>query len=296
MPATTRGQNRVTTTIRPQAPLGVHDPDAVPPAHGRCHPEAHGGAPPLRRVRRGGACSPPRCLLGWDQRDGGQADALAAQIVREPTAGGHTSPVPRGQACLLGRPCIGGTHAAPLTRLRAHEEGVARVARLVAPVVGGRLFGLPRALAGSRRPSRPPRGDWPSAGAWGRLRRGAHAAAGRAGRHWGCAPAGCRTVGRRGLQVFAGAGALPTRGPCPSGMGGWCPEVTLSSPWSALGGQGAVADVRARRFVRGGPARGGLPCQPGRRVRQAAAVPCLFGGGSRSGPGHSRPVASPRHR
>jgi hypothetical protein len=181
MQATTRFHNSVTHAILQEANLVVHDPDAFHPANGLFNPDADGRDPPMRRFLRGCEFSPPRVLLGLDNRDVGQDDSLEAPIWIEPTTGRQARALQIRQACIVGLPVIRGPQDAHLTRFIAHKEGFARVALLLATLIFLLLFGIPRAMAGALRPIRPTRGDVTSALAGLRVRSVAHAAAVRAG-------------------------------------------------------------------------------------------------------------------
>jgi hypothetical protein len=158
MQATTCFHNSVTNASLQEANLIFHDPEAFHPANGRFNPDADGRDPPIRRFLRRGEFSPPRFLLGLDNRDVGQDESLEAQILIETTAGGQAIALQLRQAFIVGLPFIGGTQEANLTRLIDHKEGFERVTLLLATVIFLLLFGIPRAMDGSLRTIMPKRG------------------------------------------------------------------------------------------------------------------------------------------
>jgi hypothetical protein len=174
---------------------------------------AEGREGTIGRLCQGGEGTAPWWFLGLAPRD------PLARIPRQPplriatTAGWEGRALQSGQVLVVCLPGRGGTHAAPRTRRRDHAAGVERLTRLLA--AGVVRWGRGGGWAGDRslRTSMPTRGD-PGTRA-GRLaaRPRAHAAAVRAGRRSGWAPAGGNTAGRRGSPGGAGDGAMPKRWP-----------------------------------------------------------------------------------
>ena len=181
MQATTRFHNSVTDAILQEANLVFHDPEAFHPANGMFNPDADGRDPPIRRFLRRREFSPPRFLLGLDDRDVVQDEALEAQILIETTPGGQAIALQIRQAFIVSFPFIGGTQEANLTPLIDHKEVFERMALLLAAVIFLLLFGIPRAMDGSRRTIMPKRGDVPPSVARLRVRSVANSAAVRAG-------------------------------------------------------------------------------------------------------------------
>jgi hypothetical protein len=143
----------------------------------------------MRRLLRGCECPATRCVLGVDEWAVRPGDSLAAPIVIQAVARGHSSARARGHARLRSVACIGVAQAADVTGLVDHAEVCARVTRLRAAVIGWWRFGIGRAVDRTGRAIMPTRGvgELPAVACGVHL--AAHAAAVRAGSRAGSATA-----------------------------------------------------------------------------------------------------------
>jgi hypothetical protein len=240
---TTRVHHGITHAILQEADVVLHNPVALHPAHGVCQTDSDGGKTTIGGLLRRRAFPATRVLLRVDTRAVGQDESLEAHLLREIPAGGHARALPLSPDCIVGLPVIGSPQAANLTGVIQHQEGVDRLACLVAAGVCLVVCWIGRAVDRSLRPLMPPRGDVGPSWVWVLGRRVAHSAAVRAGRSSGCPHAWCSPGWRRGIHALAGAGLSPTSCPCMSCMGCCGTEVTLKSPLSAIVGKGAVSYV-----------------------------------------------------
>ena len=144
--------------VLPEADIVRHDSVAVHPTTGVFPTDAEGGPPPRSRWLRGRVFSSRRFVLEVDKRDVRPAETLGALLWRPTAARWPGLPRQRCPVLLRGVACRGVAQAAPVTRLRDHKAGGARVTRLLAP---GRVwwrFGSGRAGARTCGAIRPHRG------------------------------------------------------------------------------------------------------------------------------------------
>jgi hypothetical protein len=158
MPATTCFQDGVTYPVLQQTACVLHDPVALHPTKGVFNPDAAGGHPMIRRLLRAGECPAAWFWRGLDDRHVLQADPLDASLVIQAAASWHGLASPLGQALLRGVACSGGAQAAHVPGLVDHQEGGARVTRLLAAVIVLWLCGSGRAVDRPCRAIRPNRG------------------------------------------------------------------------------------------------------------------------------------------
>jgi hypothetical protein len=112
----------------------------------------------IRRVLRWGEFPPTRCLLRLDPGDPGEDNALEAHILVEATAVWPGIALQLGQLRIIGLPFVRGTPEAKGTGLLEHDEGLERVALLLAAGVVRLVRGIGGAVERSRRAIMPKRG------------------------------------------------------------------------------------------------------------------------------------------
>ena len=169
MQATTCFQDGIANTLRQEADLVFDQPVSFPPTAGLFDTDADGSDRPIGRLLQWGAFTPTRCLLRLDDRDPRARQTLEPRLLIAITPDGEGRACQVREACLRRLALRGVAPEAPVTGLIEHQEGVNRVARVLATV--GRWMGRsgpscqhggawarpasmgPRATRRSRRPS-----------------------------------------------------------------------------------------------------------------------------------------------
>jgi len=146
MQATTGVHDGIPQPVLQEADFVLHDPVAFHSPNHVFNPDSDRGHTPIHLRLRGREFSSRRLLLGLDNRDVLQAEALETLILIATAARWH------GRArflcqTLIGRfAFLGVTQEAHLTRLRDHEEVIERVTFLLATVILVWLFRIGRTL------------------------------------------------------------------------------------------------------------------------------------------------------
>jgi hypothetical protein len=204
----------------------------------------------MGRFRRRGQFPTSWGFLGWDERDGRQANPLKALIVLQATAGWHRLAGPFGKRLISGFPCGGLAQEAHVPGRRDHAEVCERGPRLLATGGGLWLVGIDRAVNRTFGTIRPTRGGMALLSV---SHLAATSAAVRAGSRAGWAHACFNTGCRRGIHWFACAWLIPTSCPCTACMGCCVTSLSMKRRVSAIVGQGPWSSARSRRRGRGGP-------------------------------------------
>jgi hypothetical protein len=189
MQSTTRFHDGIATPILQEADSVFHDSVAFHPTHGVCNTDSDGGNAAIGRVRRRGEFTPTGCFLGLTRRHTGQEASLESHLLIETTTGWHRLARQIREALIMRPAFRGGTPKAPVTGLMDHEEGVERVACLLAPVILLLLFRVLRTRDGSCDPIMNNRGAGEGASLGGVVSIVAKSSAVRAGRRSGSARA-----------------------------------------------------------------------------------------------------------
>jgi hypothetical protein len=146
MQATTCFHDSITYPVLQKTDFVFDDPVAFYPTNGVFNTDSDGGNATIRRLLRGREFSARRFFLGLDDRDVLQAESLEALILIQTAARWQGIPSQLCQALIRGVAFRGVAQEAHVTRLRDHEEVLARVTRLRATVIFLLLCGIGRAV------------------------------------------------------------------------------------------------------------------------------------------------------
>jgi hypothetical protein len=143
-----------------QADCLLPDPVAFHPTNGLFNTHAGRGNATIGLVLRRGEFPTSWGFLGWEERDGRQANPLKALILLQATAGWQRIAGQFGKSLSSGFPCGGLAQEAHVPGRRDHEAVCERGTRLLATVGVLWRFGIDRAVNRTFGTILPTRGGW----------------------------------------------------------------------------------------------------------------------------------------
>jgi hypothetical protein len=159
MQPTTRFHHGITNAILQEADFVFHNPVAFHPANGVFNTDSDGGNTTIGGLLRRGEFPAPWFLLGLDNRDVGQDEALEAHILIKITPGRQAIALQLSQDFIVGFPFIGRTQEANLAGVIDYKEVFDRMAFLFAAVVVLLVFWIDWAVDRPLSTIMPKRGD-----------------------------------------------------------------------------------------------------------------------------------------
>jgi hypothetical protein len=159
MQSITRFHAGIANAVFQEASLVFHNTVAFHPANRVFATDADRRDGTIGRFLQGGEFPTRGFFVGLDDRDALAWIALQPHVLIETTALWEGIAFQRGQAFLIRLPFIRGTQETTLTSLLDHEEVFARLALLLATVVGLLVLGIDGAVERSLQTLMPKRGD-----------------------------------------------------------------------------------------------------------------------------------------